>query len=703
MNDTVTKLTSQGDKVLELIKNYKLHISKTKLVDEVYKWRFLKENKGKPNLNALNFAEEYKSIKFGNLTYQLASAVGNHICREKPEEFRQLFTFLFDEKTDINERVKNFNEDSLIIYRSMGETLGHHQDERTISAYLTLHNPEEYTFFKVSYYKRFCQLMGVSESKKNRKYGHYLELLNVFINSFIISDSELIESVKKLIPDFYDGTNHLLLAQDILYSMLDQEKKQLNYWVFQGNPTKYDFQNAIKEGSLTDWTASAHRDKFKIGDKIIFWLSGKDAGCYALGEINTEPFENDKQPDGNWKEEDHSEWKVGIQITHNLTSNPIFKEVIDATSEFKDLKVGHQGTNFTATKEEYEGLLDIIDSGKSGLYNKIKRSLSSDKLAVFLQILRAFTKQNDLSEEDPRISFNIRESHSRLVFVIGSRYSLCIEKIKKETILSFISEHDISNATEVPFKSKKGEVEAYWNHFNFDKQDEFEKLVFEGLNSELKRNYHCNYKNFSNHEFAVDILGESQVKYWIYAPGDNANMWDEFYSNSLMGLGWDGLGDLNAYKSKDDISKRLIELEEAQSSKSNDASANFDFKVNMSIGDIVIVKKGRNAFLGYGEVISDYYFDDSVDQYKHRRKVNWKKKGLWNSEHKIVLKTLTDITNLPYKPNPSILAYEAILNIMNDTNPEEMNHTPLNQILYGPPGTGKTFTTIDLVVDILEG
>jgi transcription termination factor NusB len=130
MDDTGTKLSSQGEKVLELIKNYKRHISKTKLVDEVYKWRFVEENKGKPKLNALNFAEEYKSIKFGNLTYQLASAVGNHICREKPEEFRQLFNSLFNEKTNINQRVKNFNEDSLIIYRSMGETLGHHQDER---------------------------------------------------------------------------------------------------------------------------------------------------------------------------------------------------------------------------------------------------------------------------------------------------------------------------------------------------------------------------------------------------------------------------------------------------------------------------------------------------------------------------------------------------------------------------------------------
>ena len=181
-------------------------------------------------------------------------------------------------------------------------------------------------------------------------------------------------------------------------------------------------------------------------------------------------------------------------------------------------------------------------------------------------------------------------------------------------------------------------------------------------------------------------------KYWLYAPGENANMWEDFHKNGIMGLGWDELGDLTQYSTKEEIATRLKELYVGDTSKANDATANVDFRSSISIGDIVIAKKGRNAYLGYGIVTSDYYFDDSVAHYKHKRNVNWVKSGHWESEHSIVLKTLTDITNLPYKPNPSMLAHEAILNIMNDTNPEEMNHTPLNQILYGPPGTGKTFT-----------
>ena len=191
-------------------------------------------------------------------------------------------------------------------------------------------------------------------------------------------------------------------------------------------------------------------------------------------------------------------------------------------------------------------------------------------------------------------------------------------------------------------------------------------------------------------------------KYWLYAPGENANMWEDFHKNGIMGLGWDELGDLTQYSTKEEIATRLKELYEGDTSKANDATANVDFRSSISIGDIVIAKKGRNAYLGYGIVTSDYYFDDSVPHYKHKRNVNWVKSGHWESEHSIALKTLTDITNLPYKPNPSILAHEAILNIMNDTNPEEMNHPPLNQILYGPPGTGKTFKTIDTAISIVN-
>ena len=38
--------------------------------------------------------------------------------------------------------------------------------------------------------------------------------------------------------------------------------------------------------------------------------------------------------------------------------------------------------------------------------------------------------------------------------------------------------------------------------------------------------------------------GVQTVRYWLYAPGRGACMWEEFYERGVMGLGWHQLGDL---------------------------------------------------------------------------------------------------------------------------------------------------------------
>jgi len=90
---------------------------------------------------------------------------------------------------------------------------------------------------------------------------------------------------------------------------------------------------------------------------------------------------------------------------------------------------------------------------------------------------------------------------------------------------------------------------------------------------------------------------------------------------------------------------RLQELESTTGSKKNDATANYEFKEALAIGDIVIAKKGRGALLGYGEITSDYYYDHNRNHYHKCRKVDWKTKGNWKTDHSLVVKTLTDITN----------------------------------------------------------
>ncbi len=211
-------------------------------------------------------------------------------------------------------RVSSFRKDSLALYRNLNKDKGHHQDERAIATYLTFHNPTKYTFYKSTFYSKYCDLIGVEKAKTNLKYVHYLQLIEDLINNYIKVDTELIEMVKSFLPQYYDGKNHLLLAQDILFQMMNKGT-DVNYWIFQGNPKVFDFETALRKKSLADWTVNAHKDKIKVGDKVILWITGPKSGCYALAEVTSEPHKKTPSPDDDlWKEEDKSELKAGIKI-----------------------------------------------------------------------------------------------------------------------------------------------------------------------------------------------------------------------------------------------------------------------------------------------------------------------------------------------------------------------------------------------------
>lgn len=133
-------------------------------------------------------------------------------------------------------------------------------------------------------------------------------------------------------------------------------------------------------------------------------------------------------------------------------------------------------------------------------------------------------------------------------------------------------------------------------------------------------------------------------RYWLYAPGEDAFMWEEFYKTGTMGLGWDKIGDYRQFPDDNSLIASIEQHYGGGGSHKNDKCAITDFTKKIKIGDIIIVKHGRKKLIGRGVVTSEYFYDDSVDSFKSRRKVEWTHKGEWYVEDTLVMKTLTDIT-----------------------------------------------------------
>jgi 5-methylcytosine-specific restriction protein B len=382
------KILEKTDKSTEAIKkliaDYKVSVSKGGLKDEEYKWVLLSKYKGMPDTDSDDFVKEFSRIDFRNLLYYLNLDSLRKPIAQYPNESRECFRKLYDEEIPLEDRIQNFGEELSDLFEKVDSSKGKFfkPDERTIATLLTFHDPLKYTFFKDSFYKEYCRVLGRQAQKVGRKYAHYMELIDDLVENYIDEDEELIQLVNNHLPEgSFDDTNHKLLAQDILYTMLDKkesnndgsgsEEPECNYWVFQANPKLYDLVTSLETDRLRCWTVTAHKDKIKPGDKVMIRTTGDNAGIYALAEIESEPHESDGADDSElWKVEDRAGLRADIKVTDNIVKNPIKIDSLSDHPILKNLKGGYQGTNFAATKEEFEAISEIIRNRKMNIKDK---------------------------------------------------------------------------------------------------------------------------------------------------------------------------------------------------------------------------------------------------------------------------------------------------------------------------------------------
>lgn len=218
-----------------------------------------------------------------------------------------------------------------------------------------------------------------------------------------------------------------------------------------------------------------------------------------------------------------------------------------------------------------------------------------------------------------------------------------------------------------------------------------------------------------------------ETNYWIYSPGDNASMWDEFYKFGIMGIGWDDVTDLKEFSSKEEIKEYMKKVYDPSYSYKNNAHCLWQFANEIKVGDVIFVKKGMHKIIGKGIVTSDYIYDTSRSTYKHIRKVDWQNKGEWEHPGQAVMKTLTNISAYPdYVQKLLALFAEDISeevseqkeikyplyskdDFLNEVYMDEDTYNRLtelleakyNVILQGAPGVGKTFAAKRLAYSIM--
>lgn len=135
-------------------------------------------------------------------------------------------------------------------------------------------------------------------------------------------------------------------------------------------------------------------------------------------------------------------------------------------------------------------------------------------------------------------------------------------------------------------------------------------------------------------------------RYWLIAPGEGARKWEEWTEQNIAALGWDEIGDLNAFATRAEIQQALESAYLDDKSKEKSAHMLWNFSSVMKVGDVVFAKLGRTEVIGWGVVAGPLSFNPELEEHQNVVSVNWEeKKAIKRPDGKLLpIKTLTEIT-----------------------------------------------------------
>lgn len=140
-------------------------------------------------------------------------------------------------------------------------------------------------------------------------------------------------------------------------------------WLFQANPKYYDLAAALEKaqvGNTDAWNVSRFRTEMQVGDVVLLWQSGKDAGLYAIAELTGEPYQRDWKPTKKELREKpfvKNEWWVDLKYT-KLLSEPILRETLKTHPVLGKMEIFRfaQSSNFRVLPEEWSAVQELLQN-----------------------------------------------------------------------------------------------------------------------------------------------------------------------------------------------------------------------------------------------------------------------------------------------------------------------------------------------------
>jgi 5-methylcytosine-specific restriction endonuclease McrBC GTP-binding regulatory subunit McrB len=401
-------------------------------------------------------------------------------------------------------------------------------------------------------------------------------------------------------------------------------ERNASFWVFQGNPKVYDFEGAMKEGVLNDWTVSAHKHRIEENDRAIIWITGKRSGCYALARVTSSPKEKKESSDDHlWKSDKKIPFSAEIEILTNLVERPILKAVVDSTPGLQNLKVGKQGTNFSATRNEYRILEKLAHSA-------MKNKPENQKVWPVNMILYGppgtgktyGTITQAVAIIEQKAITELEQEHRKEIKRRFDRYRNA-GRIGMVTFHQSFSYEDFMEG----IKPIMNEEEKDGGGVSYQIEDGIFKTMAESA---------ATLKNLSDNQsndkpvLSIDDSILNQAEFYKMSLGNTQSPEDDdiyryCLENNCIALGWGGNIDFSDVENEKQLKEKLKE-----NGIGSDKGYGYTLpaikclKFWMKEGEIVFISNGNKSLRAIAQITGDYFFDEATPiAYSQFRPVKW--------------------------------------------------------------------------------
>lgn len=204
----------------------------------------------------------------------------------------------------------------------------------------------------------------------------------------------------------------------------------MKYWAFHCNPKAWDSIKEISEHDDGTWLINKQDKKnIQIGDKFALWISGKDAGVYAFGEIIDTPKmlkEDEKRASKyaiNKSKFDDESLRVRLKYSDKFQTTPIIRNVIlnsiwlnEDTLQYSFFNRPQGITSRELTESVFKRLLTLrkqvnkIHEFRKYLYGTHKKKSTSEDYLKMVPKIEKWFIENGICED----SFSFWESDSNI-------------------------------------------------------------------------------------------------------------------------------------------------------------------------------------------------------------------------------------------------------------------------------------------------